>query len=243
MATYRYVAKDIQTSLNKAFDDADIRFTQILYWVQVVANRIRIDQSQLETGLFLSTFSSVAISKDVKGRQYFDIPSAIMDLPNEKGIKFITYNHDTGCCCSGPNFAQVFFQPTTAWGSHLLYKDEHTEPTPSNPYFYRLGEKIDNVSVNRVYILGTECINVSDVEIGIMCSLDPSNVCDLDEQVPLPDERISELMREVLDLGRFVMMLPEERVNQGSDETSNQIPTSPEVPAPNDFEDPQNREE
>ena len=242
MATYRYVAKDIQTSLNKAFDDADIREAQILYWIQVVANRLRVDQSQVtRSGLFLSTFSSISIQKDNKGRQYFDLPNAIMDLPNEQGIKYITYNHETGCCCSGPQFAQTFFEPTTLWESYLLYNDEHTHPEPSRPYFYRVGEKHDGESVNRVYILGTECINVEDIEIGLMCSLDPSSVCSLDDQVPLPDERIEELMKAVLDLGRFVMLLPEERVNQGSDDASKQLPSPAQTPQPPTIEDPQNR--
>ena len=46
MATYRYVALDIQKSLKKAFDDADVRQAQVVYWIQVAANRIRVDQEQ-----------------------------------------------------------------------------------------------------------------------------------------------------------------------------------------------------
>jgi hypothetical protein len=242
MATYRYVANDIRTSLNKAFDDADIRLNQILYWIQVVANRIRVDQNEItESGLFVSTFCNVPILKDAKDRQYFDLPNSIMDLPNEKGIVYITYNHDTGCCCDGPNFAQTYFQPTHVANLRTLYMDEYTKPAPANPYFYRIGDKFDGVDVNRIYLVGTDCIVVRDVEIAIRCSLDPSSVCDLDAQIPLPDERIEELMKAVLDIGRFVMLMPEERINQGSDETSMQQPDPPEVPQPLQIQEPENR--
>jgi hypothetical protein len=243
MATYRYVAKDIQTSLNKSFDDADIRLTQILYWIQVIANRIRLEQSEAtESGLFVSTFSPVTVNIDDKGRPYIDLPASIMDLPNEKGIVYITYNHETECCCAGSTFAQVFFQPTFVSHVHRLYGDEYEKPTPQNPYFYRIGDKVNGVDVNRVYLVGIECINVKDVEIAIKCSLDPSQVCDLDDQIAIPDERIEELMKSVLDLGRFVMLMPQERVNQGADETSMQQPTPPEVPAAPQFREPENRE-
>lgn len=241
MATYRYVANDIRTSLNKAFDDADIRITQIIYWIQVVANRIRVDQNEItESGLFISTFCEVPILLDKKSRQYFDLPSAIMDLPNEKGVVYIAYNHETGCCCDGANFAQSYFQPTNVSSLRVLYMDEYTKPAPSNPYFYRIGDKFDGVAVNRIYLVGTECIVVKDVEIAIRCSLDPANVCDLDDQIPVPDERVEELMKAVLDIGRFVLLMPEERINQGSDETSMQQPAPPEVPSPPQIQEPEN---
>jgi len=243
MASYRYVANDIRTSLNKAFDDADIRLIQILYWIQVVANRIRVSQNEItESGLFVSTFTSVTVSTDTKGRHYFDLPAQIMDLPNEKGVVYITYNYETGCCCAGANFAQTYFQPTHVSKLRTLYMDEYTKPTTSNPYFYRIGDKFHGVDVNRIYLVGTECINVTDVEIAIRCTLDPSSVCDLDAQIPLPDERIEELMKAVLDLGRFVMMMPEERVNQGSDESSPESPPPPQVPEPIQIQEPENRQ-
>lgn len=231
MATYRYVGKDIQTSLNKAFDDADIRLPQIIYWIQIVANRLRKEEYDLtETGQFLSTFSSVSVSKDIKDRAYFDLPTPIMDLPNEGGIRYITYNYDSGCCCSGATFAQVFFQPTSVEKVHALYMDEYEKPSPKNPYFYVVGDKVDTVDVNRVYLVGVDCIHIKDVEIGILSSLDPSAVCNLDDEIPLPDERIEELTKTVIDIGRFAILMPEERVNQGSDESNEKIPESANMP-------------
>ena len=232
MATYRYVGYDLMTSFKKVFDDADIRLNQVLYWIQVISNRIRYQQSQVtESGLYTSTFSSVAVIKDTKGRVYFDLPNQIMDLPNEKGIEYITYNEDTGCCCEGAAFMQVLFQPTNVMKAHRLYGDEYEKPTPSNPYFYRVGHKVDSKQVSRIYLVGVDCIDITDVEIGIKCTLDPSNVCDLDDEIPVPNEQIEFLMKEVLALGRFVMMIPEEMENDGADKAS-EVQARPIVPAP-----------
>jgi hypothetical protein len=216
--TYRYVVYDLQKSFKASFDDADFTFNQILYWVQAFANKMRVQQNQItNSDLFTSTFSSLPVHTDIKGRQFIDLPTQIMDLPNNGGIVYLTYNVDT-CKCSGPTFAQVWFQPTAIGKIQNLYLDEYTKPSTKNPYFYRVGDKVDGVSVNRVYLLGTECIKVEDVEIAIKSSLNPSLVCDIDDNIPLPDEMIPDLMMQVLQLGRFVMMMPSENLNDGQDE-------------------------
>lgn len=217
--TYRYVVYDLQRSFNSAFDDADFTFNQILYWVQVVANRMRVQQQLItNSDLFTSTFSSVPVQTDSKGRKYIDLPTEIMDLPHNAGIVYITYNLET-CKCEGPVFAQKWFQMTTIGSVQHLYLDEYTKPSASNPYAYRVGDKVDGVSVNRIYLLGLECVNVSDLEIAIKSSLNPKEVCNIDDNISLPDELIQELMMQVLQLGRFVMMMPKENVNDGSDST------------------------
>lgn len=215
--TYRYVVYDLDKSFNAAFDDADFTLNQILYWVMVVANRMRLQQTMAtNTDLFTSTFSSVEVKTDSKGRKYIDLPVQIMDLPNNSGVIYITYNEET-CKCEGPTFAQVFFQGVNLGSVQHLYLDEYTKPDAKNPYFYRIGDHIDGVKVNRIYLLGLECVPVKDVEIAVKATLDPKNICSLDEDIPLPDEMIQELMMQVLQLGRFVMMMPQESINDGED--------------------------
>lgn len=217
--TYRYVVYDLQKSFNASFDDADFTFNQILYWVQVVANKLRVQHNRFtNSDLFTSTFSSVPVMFDSKGRPYIDLPTQIMDLPNNSGIVYITYNIDT-CKCSGPVFSQIWFQPTEIGRVQHLYLDEYTTPSAKNPYFYRVGDKVDGVSVNRIYLLGLECANVEDVEIAIKSSLDPSAVCNIDDNISLPDELLSDLVNQVLQLGRYIMMMPKETLNDGQDDS------------------------
>lgn len=215
--TYRYVVYDLDKSFNAAFDDADFTLNQILYWVMVVANRMRVQQTMAtNTDLFTSTFSSVDVKTDSKGRKYIDLPVQIMDLPNNSGVVYITYNEET-CKCEGPSFAQVFFQGINLGSVQHLYLDEYTKPNSKNPYYYRIGDHIDGVKVNRIYLLGLECVPVKDIEIAVKATLDPKTLCNLDDDIPLPDEMIQELMMQVLQLGRFVMMMPEESINDGQD--------------------------
>ena len=216
--TYRYVVYDLQRNFNAAFDDADFTFNQILYWVQVFANKLRVQQNNItNSDLFTSTYSSVPVQIDSKGRPYIDLPTQIMDLPNNMGVVYITYNSDT-CKCEGPMFAQKWFHGVDMNKVRALYFDEYTKPSPSNPYFYRVGDKVDGVSVNRIYLLGIECIKVEDVEIAIKSSLDPTTTCNIDDKIDLPDEMIADLMSQVLQLGRYVMMMPEESTNDGADD-------------------------
>jgi hypothetical protein len=215
--TYRYVIYDLDKSFNAAFDDADFTLNQIMYWVMVVANRMRLQQTiATNTDLFTSTFNNVTVLTDTKGRKYIDLPSQIMDLPNNSGVIYITYNEET-CHCEGPSFAQVWFQGVNLGSVQHLYLDEYTKPSAKNPYFYRIGDHIDGVKVNRIYLLGLECVDVIDLEIAIKATLDPKQVCSLDDEIPLPDEMIQDLMMQVLQLGRFVMLMPKEIINDGED--------------------------
>lgn len=212
--TYRRIVYGVLKALNEAFDDANITVNQVLYWTVFKANALRIDQySKTESGLFLSTFSSVSVQRDNKGKYYFDLPAIVMDLPNEAGIAYIAYNIDSGCCCDGE---QTFFQPTHLDKKDRLYGDEYEKPSPSNPYFYRIGDKKDNVKVDRVYLLGVECIEIRDVEVALRTNIDLSKICSLDDVIPLPAEREDDLHTAVLNLGRFVMMMPNEMINDGS---------------------------
>lgn len=210
--TFRFVIQDILSSLKQIGDDRDIQPSHVVYWVQVVANRLRkLHFNKHDTGAFVTSFSTVTIQTDttLKDRKFIDLPATIYDLDNEKAVKYITYNFKTGECCSGPNFSQVFFQPTTHAKSHILHKSKFSIPTPKRPYFYR--------SLERLYFLGLECVDVSDVEVGLFTSLDPTKVCDLDEEVQLPDDLVQVLTFEVLNLGNFMKLQPKERINEAAD--------------------------
>jgi hypothetical protein len=240
--TYRYVVYDIHTSLKKNFDDADITLNQVLYWVTVVANKLRSAHNELiNSDSYTSTYSPVSVQTDAHGMKYIDLPVQVMDLPNNAGIVYITYNVDT-CSCDGPPFAQTFFQPVGVGEVQHLYLDEYTKPSAKNPYFYRIGDKVNGQDVNRVYLLGTECVDIDDVRIAVKASIDPRAICNLDDEIPIPDELIEDLTTQVLKLGRFVMMIPEERDNEGADEVQMQNYRTPKVPDSTQVSNSQNEE-
>jgi hypothetical protein len=220
MATWRYVAYDLQKSLKKTFDDSDLTFPQIVYWVMVVANKLRVQHYlSTNTDLFTSTYSAVPVQKDGKGRKYIDLPTQMIDLPFQKGIKYISYNIDQDTEEYGYSFAQVFFQPTFTGQVQHLYLDDYTRPSRTNPYFYRIGQDVDGVSVDRLYLLGVETLPIEDVEVAMLSTLNPNHLPNLDDEIPLPDELILDLMTQILNLGRMILMIPEERKNDGSDDT------------------------
>jgi hypothetical protein len=223
MSTYRYIAYDLEKSLRKNFDDSQLTFSQIVYWIIVVANKLRVGQYlQTNTDLFTSTFTSVPVEKDVKGRKYVTLPKQIIDLPNQRGIKYISYTF--GDSPNGYSFAQTFFQPTFTGQIQHLYLDEYTKPSPKNPYFYRVGQDFNGISVDRLYLIGIENVEIDDVEMAILSTLDPKTIVDLDDEIPLPDELVLELTTQILQLGRMILMMPEERINQGSDSPQGQVP-------------------
>lgn len=215
MPSFRYVIADIEKSLKQNFKDAEITDEHIKYWISVIANRLRKQHFEKhDTGLFTTVFYPVNVLTDIllKNRKYIELPEEIYDLDGEKAVRYITYNFET-CCCNGPEFAQVIFQPTTHIKSFRLYFSEYEKPTPENPYFYRQG--------NRLYFLGLECIDVKDVEVGLFTAIDSTTICDLDADIPLPDELLEVLIYKVISLGNYLLLTPaRDRVNEGTDRTA-----------------------
>ena len=228
--TYREVAYSVLESYKKVHDDSTVQLSQIIFYIQIIINRLRQEnKDDIGISRYLTRFCSIPVytDKDCKNQKYIDLPTDIMDMDNEKGVQYITYNHETGSCCTGSNFQQVQFQPTTPAESWRLTMDEYEAPSPKQPYFYRVTGINGCDNVDRLYFLGLDCIDITDVEIGVVCSQSASKVCDLDTEIPLPDWLVEDLLTRVMNLGRFILIPPQERLNEGSDTTNragNQVP-------------------
>lgn len=237
MATYRYVAYNVQQSYKKTYDDSDLSLNQILFWIDVVAARLRKEnEDEFDEGKYLTILSplSVEIDKTLGDRKYIDIPVDIADMDGEKGIQYVTYNYESRCCCTGATFAQVIFQPTHPSKAFRLMMDEYEKPSPKNPYFYRVTGVNDCGNVNRLYFLGLECVDVESIEIGVVCNTSSGSNCSLDDTIALPEHLIEELITRVLNLGRFLLISPQENINEGSDLTNRFQQNTPttQVPQP-----------
>ena len=217
--TYRYLVYDILDSFKQTFDDKEIGLNHVLFWIETIANRmasktlIKTQGRWNVTGNYLNVFSAVPVSIDaVTGRKFSTLPEFIFDLDNEDAVQYITYEPPIQPDCDLHNYTKVSFHPTTPSKSIRLYYNEYEKPSSNNPYFYRRG--------NRLYYLGIDTAIVSTVEMGLYTALDPTNVTNLDTDIPLPPEKIQILRYEVLNLGKLALMIPQERINEGSDSIS-----------------------
>ena len=214
----RFVVDDIAKDLKQTFDDKQITKPQIAYWVLMVGNRLKSQHIQKrDSGAFLQTFANIPIEtvattvnpNTIAGRKRIILPRCIYDYHLDSGIKYLSYwvEEDIWEQCP-PRFTKVNFTRTApGHAAERLCFDKDELPSPSNPYFWRTGDSI--------YFLGIEKVPVKAVEIGIFATLDPLTEIKLDEPFDFPDELLIILKRQVLDLGRFVLQVPEERQNDG----------------------------
>jgi hypothetical protein len=230
MATLlRFVVDDLLTDFQKLGDDANIERSQIAYWVIMFGNRLKSQHiAKRDSGQHLSIFSDVPIEvfesnsnpNEIKGRKYIRLPKSIFDYDGDGGINFVSYYIDYLDKECPPPFTKQGFYRTTPSDTRRLYMNKYEKPSPTNPYFYRVG--------NFVYLLGIECVNPKSIEIGLYTTLGPLSDPDfsLDSEFDFPEELLPVLKKMVLDLGRFVMMMPQERTNDGSNITDGTVPTN-----------------
>lgn len=227
--TLRLIINDISKDLKQVVDDKEITDIQIGHWVIMLANRLKSQHiAKRDSGAYLSVFTNIPVQtftnstnpNQIKGRKYLEIPETIYDYDLDGGIEYISYYLEDFQENCPPPFTNQTFTRTTPSTAQRLYFSKYEKPQPKNPYFYRVGPY--------VYLLGLECANVKFLEIGIYAALKPVTDAsiDLDATFDFPEETLIILKRQVLDLGRFVLMMPEERTNDGSSQSPQQVPTN-----------------
>lgn len=243
--TLRYVVYDLLGDLKQIYDDADLSPFKVAYWVMTFADRLRKQHiEKRHSGAYLTRFDNVPVLTDtVNGRHYCVLPAAVYDFDEDKGIDYITYTDEWYLGFSTtiapdfiPEFTNVTFTRTSPSESARLYFRADETPSPENPYFYRQGD--------RLYFLGTESLDgFSSVELGLMTTLDPTNVSlDIDQPFEFPSDLLPLLKRQILDLGRFILMIPGDLKNDGTGLQSQQMPTQKLISV-NPVEDNQNNEQ
>lgn len=214
----RYIVDDIAKDLKQVFDDKIVQRSQIAYWVLMIGNRLKSQHiAKRDSGMFMHTFAKIPIQTytavnnpdQVDNRKYIILPKGIYDYDKDGGIEYISYYvEDEKPGCPPPFTRQTFIRTTPSDAKRLYYTPDET-PSPENPYFYVTGK--------HVYFLGIECVEAKYIEIGIYNTFDPLTEINMDEELDFPDELLIQLKRQVLDLGRFTLMLPQERTNDGAD--------------------------
>ena len=172
-------------------------------------------------GVPVEVFPQTNNPNEIKNRKYIKLPACIFDYNKDGGIEYLSYYVEDFQENCPPPFTNQTFTRTTPGSSQRLYFSRYEKPNPKNPYYYRAGENI--------FLMGIECVNVKSVEIGLYTTFKPITDpdLDLDQVFDFPEELLIQLKRQVLDLGRFVMIIPEERVNDGNDnKVGAQVPTN-----------------
>ncbi len=228
MATpLRHIVDDLAKDFKQILDDKILQKAQIAYWVIYLGNRLRSQHiAKRDSGAFLSTFivpvvvhTSNKNPNEVKTRKHIILPKSIYDYDKDKGIEFMAYYAEEIEDAGGkPAFTRHTLTRTTQSESKTLYYSEYEEPGPENSYYYRVSDHL--------YMLGIECVDITQIEIGLYATLDPITEIDFDAPFEFPDELLIQLKRQVLDLGRFVLLIPEERINDGSNVIPPTVPTN-----------------
>lgn len=225
--TIRQLASSLHESLKQTFDDADITLPMVVFWVQFFINKYqaakvspRYQRRMNTSGMYLSIYSDLEVTSAttntnpnvVSGRKYITLPTSIHDLESDGGIAYVSYGDFEDSC--QPSFAGVRFTRTSPTAAMYLYKNPYEKPSPSNPYFYRINN-------NYVYLLGIENVSVQSLEAGLYTTFDPFSMSSLDNDINLDEALVADVYRNVFDLGRFVMLIPSDPRNEGTD-TSNE---------------------
>jgi len=214
--TFRTVVDDLMEDFRQIFDDKRLQKTQVAHWVIMVGNRLLSQHiGKRDSGQYLHIYGNVPISVSqttqnpniIAKRKYIELPANIFDYNKDKGVEYVAYYDEDEC----GNPIQRTFSRTTPSDLGRIQDSTYEKPTPENPFWYRAGDNM--------FLVGIECINPKAIEIGIYSTLRPITdpETELDAPVGLPEELLIQVKRQVLDLGRFVMMTPEERTNDGDD--------------------------
>ena len=102
-----------------------------------------------------------------------------------------------------------------------LENSTYQRPSAKSPYYYRLG--------NRLYLTGIEgSPGIVKVEIGLHLTLPPLTTITDDTEFPFPEELVYVLKRHILDLGRWNLLMPEERrLNDATPRDEQAMQTAP----------------
>lgn len=223
--TARSMISEIHKSLKQAFDDSDISFAQAAHWTMFFVNKLAQRKlGQNDSGLYLSVYPDIPVQifttsvqpNQVEGRKYIILPNSVHDFDLDRGVKYIAYSDKDDACM--PSFAGATFTRTSPTKAKRLYFNPYEVPAPNNPYFYRVR--------NYIYLLGIENISVRYVEAGLYTTFDPFAEADLDQPLWLDEGSQADVFKLVMDLGRFVMLVPEETINEGANSVNkSEIPT------------------
>jgi len=216
MNTLRQLVSSVDIQLGQVPDDEKIPTNQLYLWGMWLANKYMSYKYQAaDSGAYLTIMPEVTVVKAsatttpdiIAGEKYVVLPRNVLDLDLDRGIEYITYSRND----YPPNVdlgVMGRFTRINATKARKLYYSKYETPSASNPYWYRHN--------NYVGFLGIRNINISTVEMGLITSFDPFVTHSIDENLDVLSEFGDEIFKDMVELGRFALLIPEDRTNEGS---------------------------
>lgn len=216
MATYRYIAHDIAHDLKQLYDDAQVNLASIAYWMHIVGDyykRIRIER--YDAHQYLSTIRGVTPTVDADGT-YITIP-AVYDFQRDKGVDYVEI-------VVGGKILRCSWTTVSQLGRIRVSKEE--APSATNPVCY--------LDAHRLYLLPGN-LTYTSCTLGLYTSFDTTKTIKLDDEFVFPQDTLPRLKADLLNMGRLVLAMPENAVNDGTSQPTQKasIPNQP-VTAPAD---------
>lgn len=234
--SYRYLTDASLEALKANFSDSEISLESVLWWVKITVNKVKAKSiPKTESGSYLATFTDLPTKFQYDGannllrnKKYIELPENIFDLNRDGGVDWLAYSKvikdENGkvCYCE-----PIYFQRTTLIEAREMQFNPYEKATEDNPYFIRIN--------NLLYLPGIEDTQNIKLDGAFFITESPYiNDISLDDEVFLNDEQIQEVLVAVLSLGRFVILIPEEQVEDGADTRTvpayKQLAASPDIP-------------
>ena len=214
--TYKELTDLVIADYQQINDDADITPAHALYWCIVAINDLRYKRGLMVPGMYRKQYVNVPVQNGTvtdpivlqQGRKYVQLPSGFLVFDAPDAIEMVTYGLEMTGADNKPVFQTVTFSEVRTPNSvRRLGFNKHEEPSPSSPYFMRVGDKI--------MLIGVEKVKVRTVEMFVKEAISFSGITSLDEEVPLSNDLCLEVMRKVSAMSRFMLAIPKDLVNDG----------------------------
>jgi hypothetical protein len=204
---YADVIGAVSSDLKQSYQDQIIEPYTILYWVNIVANQLLYQHIQNDwsknswvNGEYIRPFR-IRVRNEGNAK-YFELPLGVLNINGrDDGINFVTYdlNQDFG---DYPDLGMRQFTRTAPAVVPRLYMTWAEKPSPSNPYYYRIADK--------AYLIGIENVPCEYVKTGLVLGTTMQDIKSIEEEIRIPQHLLKILHYEVLKLGQFALMVPED---------------------------------
>lgn len=222
--TWLTFVNDVSKILKQNYASAEINQNAILFWALTGASRLRksrftnnIKATGTIEGDYLAIFDDIPVQtysagtdkSKIKNQKFIEFPRKIVDLDFDAGLHLLTYSTDT--ICDVPEYANVKFHRTTPAKVYNYYANPLEKPSTTNPYYFR-----DNMSL--IWLLGLEEVSIKSLMAFVYLNptIDEIDDTNIDTPMNLPEDLIAILRADIVNMGKFALMLPRDRMNDGN---------------------------